>query len=135
MQMVRRTTTAPVVDEEDTKHVKALVLKNELTKITAAGKGAVALATFTPSPGSDDEIQKGELMKGLIDYIREKIDGLVKGGKIEGVENQGSTTKTPRVPKLKLKTLLLKPWMFFQVKRATTALGTVANLSQLPWVS
>ena len=92
MQMVRSTTTAPVV-EEDTKHVKALVLKNELTKITAAGLGAVALATFTPIPGSDDEIQKGELMKGLSEYIRGKIDGLVKGGKIEGFENQGSTNQ------------------------------------------
>ena len=64
MQMVCSTTTAPVVDE-GTKHVKALVLKNELTKIAAAGLGAVALATFTPIPGSDDEIQKGELMSGF----------------------------------------------------------------------
>ena len=79
MQMVRSTTTAPVV-EEDTKHVKALVLKNELTKITAAGLGAVALATFTPIPGSDDEIQKGELMKGLSEYIREKNRWVGKRG-------------------------------------------------------
>ena len=129
MQMVCSTTTAPVVDE-GTKHVKALVLKNELTKIAAAGLGAVARATFTPIPGSDDEIQKGELMSGLSEHIRERIDGLVRGGKIEGFERQGSNNQTPRV----LKTLLPKPWMFFQGKRATTALGTVANLSRLPWV-
>ena len=90
MQMVRSTTTAPVVDEtEDTQHVKALVLKNELTKIVAAGLGAVALATFTPIPGSEDEIQKGELMVGLSEYVREKIKRLEKHGKLEGLKNKG----------------------------------------------
>ena len=72
--MVRSTTTAPVVNE-DTTQVKALVLKNELTKIAAAGLGAVALATLIPKPGTDEEIQKGELMSGLSDYIRKLDDG------------------------------------------------------------
>ena len=81
MRMVRSTTTAPVVNE-DTTQVKALVLKNELTKIAAAGLGAVALATLIPKPGTDEEIQKGELMSGLSDYIREKIERLERHGRL-----------------------------------------------------
>ena len=92
MRMVRSTTTAPVVNE-DTTQVKALVLKNELTKIAAAGLGAVALATLIPKPGTDEEIQKGELMSGLSDYIREKIERLERHGRLGGLGTHGESKR------------------------------------------